>query len=130
MGERSEKMDAWQSQLFVPLRWRLPETIVRKACQKVFGRLVELADTQDLGSCAARRRGSSPRAARFFSTALSFGALRQRRALGVQGVFVAQCACTAILSKLCAEKRTILPPAPSPTVGFGSSHSGTTLQRD
>ena len=27
------------------------------------GRLVKLADTQDLGSCAARRRGSSPRAA-------------------------------------------------------------------
>lgn len=27
------------------------------------GRLVELADTQDLGSCAERRRGSSPRAA-------------------------------------------------------------------
>src|ERR1700722_5798215 len=27
------------------------------------GRLVKLADTQDLGSCAERRRGSSPRAA-------------------------------------------------------------------
>lgn len=27
------------------------------------GRLVKLADTQDLGSCAARRRGSTPRAA-------------------------------------------------------------------
>ena len=32
------------------------------------GRLVKLADTQDLGSCAERRRGSSPRAATLFST--------------------------------------------------------------
>lgn len=29
----------------------------------VDGHLVKLADTQDLGSCAARRRGSTPRVA-------------------------------------------------------------------
>ncbi len=33
------------------------------ALPRSFGRLVKLADTQDLGSCAERCRGSSPRAA-------------------------------------------------------------------